>query len=92
MDTRKAEYAFNGVYREIVAPERLVYTFEFEGMPGQVAVETVTFEADDGRTKPTNKVLYQTVENLEGMIKSGMQEGVVETINRFAELLAKGSG
>jgi hypothetical protein len=61
-------------------------------MPGHVAVETVTFEADDGRTKLTNKVLYKAVEDLEGMVKSGMQEGVIETVARFAELLAKKSG
>ncbi|MGA2625686.1 MAG: SRPBCC family protein [Candidatus Bathyarchaeia archaeon] len=91
-DSSGNEYAFNGVYREIVAPERFVYTFEFEGMPGHVAVETVTFEADDGRTKLTNKVLYKAVEDLEGMVKSGMQEGVIETVARFAELLAKKSG
>jgi ABC-type amino acid transport substrate-binding protein len=40
----------------------------------------------------TNKVLYKTVEDLEGMVKSGMQEGVVETMDRFAELLGKESG
>src|ERR1051326_2726978 len=38
------EYAFRGEYREIVPPERIVMTFEFEGFPGHVAVETITFE------------------------------------------------
>jgi uncharacterized protein YndB with AHSA1/START domain len=33
------EYAFRGEYREIVPPERVVQTFEFEGMPGAVSVE-----------------------------------------------------
>lgn len=83
-------YAFNGVFREIFAPERLVYTFEFEGMPGHISIQTVTFEALDGRTKLTNKVLYSMVEDLEAMVKSGMEEGVVESMDRFAKILTNG--
>jgi len=82
-----SEYAFNGVYREVVPPERLVYTFEFEGMPGHVALQTVTFEEHEGKTKLTQKVLFRTVEDLEGMVSSGMEEGSVETMDRFAQLL-----
>ena len=46
----EGEFAFRGVYHEIRAAERLVYTFEFEGMPGHILLETVTFEERDGRT------------------------------------------
>ena len=28
------EYAFSGVYHEVLAPERIIGTFEFEGLPG----------------------------------------------------------
>jgi uncharacterized protein YndB with AHSA1/START domain len=82
-----SEYAFNGVYREVVPPERLVYTSEFEGMPGHVALQTVTFEEHGGRTKMTQKILFRTVEDLEGMVNSGMEEGAVESMDRFAQLL-----
>ncbi|HEX2234710.1 MAG TPA: SRPBCC family protein, partial [Actinomycetota bacterium] len=44
------EYAFRGEFREIVAPERIVWTFEFEGMPGSVSTETLTLEEQDGKT------------------------------------------
>ena len=43
-------------------------------------------------TKVTNKVLYKTIEDFKGMVKSGMQEGVIETVGRFAEIVAKESG
>jgi len=87
-DSSGEEYAFNGVYREIVSPERLVYTFEFEGMPGHVMLETVTFEEYDGKTKFTDKSVFRTVEDRDGMLESGMEEGATETMDRLAELLA----
>jgi uncharacterized protein YndB with AHSA1/START domain len=83
------EYAFNGVSREIAPPERLVYTFNFEAMPGHEAPETVTFKEHDGKTKLTDKSLFQTVEDRDGMLKSGMEEGAAETLDHLEELLAK---
>ena len=82
------EYAFNGVYREIVPPKRLVYTFNYEGAPGHEAIETVTFEeAEGGKTKMTDHMLFETREERDGMLNSGMEEGAAETIDRLAELL-----
>ena len=81
------EFAFNGVYREIVPPERLSYTFEFEGMPGHVLVETLTFEEQNGKTKLTVTGLYQSVEDRDGMLQSGMEEGANESYERLVELL-----
>jgi uncharacterized protein YndB with AHSA1/START domain len=86
-DPSGGEYAFNGVYREVVFPERLVYTFEFEGMPGHIMVETVTLEEQDGRTKVTDTAVFQTVEDRDGMLQSGMEEGVDESMDRLAELV-----
>jgi uncharacterized protein YndB with AHSA1/START domain len=71
------KYVFNAMYHEIVPPERLVYTFEFEGMPGHVALETVTFEEHDGKTKLTDKLLFQTVEDRDMMFKSGIEQGLI---------------
>lgn len=81
------EYAFNGVYREVVPPERLVQTFEFEGMPGHVLLQTATFEDQGRKTKLTTTALFQSVEDRDGMLKTGMKEGATETLDRFAELL-----
>jgi uncharacterized protein YndB with AHSA1/START domain len=84
-----AEYAFNGEYREVAAPERIVNTFEFEGMPGHVVLETCTLEALEGKTKMTVKSVFQSVQDRDGMIASGMEWGMVETHDRLEELLKK---
>ncbi len=87
-DAEGNEYAFHGVYHDIAAPERLVYTFEWEGMPGHAMLETVTFEEHDGKTKVTDTAVFQTVEDRDGMIESGMEGGATESMDRMAELLA----
>lgn len=83
------EYAFHGVYYEILPNERVVDTFEFEGMPGHVSLETVTFEEHDGRTLLTTRSIFQSVEDRDGMVGSDMEEGVAETMDRLAELVEK---
>jgi uncharacterized protein YndB with AHSA1/START domain len=91
-DKDGAEYAFHGVYHEVSPPMRLVYTFEFEGMPGHVSFETVMLEEQDGKTKVTDKVVFQSVEDRDMMVKTGMKEGATESMERFSELLTKFSG
>ncbi|HCT78512.1 MAG TPA: polyketide cyclase [Micromonosporaceae bacterium] len=81
------QYAFHGEYREIAAPERLVQTFEFEGFPGKVVLETLTFEEQDGKTTVTSTAIYESKEDRDGMIASGMESGAAESYNRLAELL-----
>lgn len=88
-DAAGNEYAFHGVYHEVRSPERIVDTFEFEGMPGHVALETCILEDIGGKTKMTGRSVYQTVEDRDGMLASGMEEGVFETMDRLAELLSK---
>jgi uncharacterized protein YndB with AHSA1/START domain len=82
-------YAFNGAYREVILPKRVVDTFEFEGMPGHILVETVTFEEHDGKTKMIVTSLFQTVEDRDGMLKSGMEKGATESMERLENLLEK---
>jgi uncharacterized protein YndB with AHSA1/START domain len=82
------EYAFNGVYKEIVAPSKVVSTFEFEGMPGHIVVDTVTLEEVNGKTTITVLSLFQSKEDLDGMLQSGMEGGANESYERFEELLA----
>jgi len=83
------EYAFRGELREIVRPERIVWTFEFEGMPGNVSVDTMTLEEEDGRTTITATSVFDSVEQRDGMLESGMETGAAETYDRLAELLEK---
>jgi len=88
-DPEGNEYGFRGEYREVVPPERLVYTFEFEGMPGHILVETVTFEEQDGKTTVTSTALFDSVEDRDGILESGMEAGAIESWDRLEELLGR---
>ena len=81
------EHGFRGEFREIVPPERIVWTFEYEGMPGHISVQTATFEEHDGKTTLTATVVFDTVEDRDGMLQSGMEEGAAETYDRLDEYL-----
>jgi uncharacterized protein YndB with AHSA1/START domain len=89
-DADGSETAFRGTYREVTPPERIVQTFEWEGMPGHVSVETATFEALAGdRTKVTTVSIFHTTEERDGMLASGMEGGLNETYERLDEVLAR---
>ena len=83
------EQAFRGTYREVSPPERIVQTFEWEGMPGYVSVETATLEDLGDRTKLTTVSIFHTNEERDGMLHSGMERGMNETYERLDELLAR---
>jgi uncharacterized protein YndB with AHSA1/START domain len=83
------EFAFHGIYHEVTPSERLVYTFEFEGMPGHILLETVTFEEQGGKTLMTDQSVFQSVADRDGMLSSGMEQGASESMERITELLAK---
>jgi len=78
---------FRGEFREIVRPERIVWTFEWEGVPGHVSVQTATFEEHDGKTTLTATAVFDTIEDRDGMLQSGMEEGAAETYERLDEYL-----
>ena len=81
------EYAFHGVYHE-VTPERIVDTIEYETMPGHVLLETETIEdLGGGRTKVTDHLVFQSVDDRDGMLQSGMEEEMTGPMERLAGLL-----
>jgi uncharacterized protein YndB with AHSA1/START domain len=83
---------FEGRYREVIPMERIVQTFEWDGMPGHVAVETATFtDLGDGRTKVTTTSLFHTTEERDGMLNSGMEHGLNASYAALDALLAKQS-
>ncbi len=90
-DAEGNENGFKGEYREILPPERLVNTFEWDGMPDHISVDSATFEElPGGKTKLTVTSRFTSVEDRDGMLASGMERGANETWDRLAELLAKG--
>jgi uncharacterized protein YndB with AHSA1/START domain len=82
--------AFHGVYHEVLTPELIINTFEFEGIPekGHVCLETVRFEEFPGeRTRLTAHSIFQSVADRDSMLQSGMEEGAGDSFERLAELL-----
>ena len=87
-DTGNA-YGFHGVFHGDPSPEGIVQTFEFEGAPGNVQMDTVTFEEHGGGTTVRTNSVFQSVEARDAMYESGMAEGMSEGYERLEELLAK---
>jgi uncharacterized protein YndB with AHSA1/START domain len=84
-------HAFRGTYRAIDPPASIEQTFEWEGMPGHVVIETATFEdLGDGRTKLVTRSRFDTTDERDGMLASGMETGLNESYERLDELLAGG--
>lgn len=80
---------FEGRFREVTPPERLVQTFEWDGMPGYVAIDTTTFEdLGDGRTRVVATSLFHTKEERDGMLGSGMEGGMSDSYAALDRLLA----
>jgi uncharacterized protein YndB with AHSA1/START domain len=89
------KYRFLGVYHEIVAPERIIGTFEFDGLPerGHVILGTTRFEElPGGRTRLVHQSVFQSVQDRDGMIASGMERGVNDGYEKLDVLLAEETG
>ena len=82
------EAAFNGVFKEIDEPKRIVRTFEYEPWAGHVMTESVIFEPmTDGKTKQITISKYENISDLEGMVGSGMEHGAIAGLDRLAKLV-----
>ena len=77
------------VFHGTPSPEGIVRTFEFEGVPGHVSLETLTFEERGSRTLVRTNAVFQSVEDRDAALQSGMEEGVNESMDRLDELVAK---
>ncbi len=74
-DNEGHEYGFHGVFHDVKPNERLVRTFEWEGMPGHVSLETAEFEEQGDKTLIKGQSVFQSVEDRDGMVSSGMEAG-----------------
>lgn len=91
-DPEGNEYRFHGVFQEVLVPARIISTFEFEGLAetGHVTLDTMTFEAlPDGRTKLTTRSVFQSVEDRDGMLRSGVERGINDSYSRLDEVLER---
>jgi uncharacterized protein YndB with AHSA1/START domain len=81
-------FGFHGTFHEM-SVERMVQTFEFEGYPGHVSLDSMSLEELPGnRTRVTIHSIFQSVEDRDGMIQSGMERGVSEGYERLDGILA----
>ena len=87
-DDKGNEYGFHGVYH-LVEPNRVIQTFEFEGVPGRPSLETMTLEDIGGRTRMVTHSVFLSLQDRDGVVQSGMQGGAEETYDRLAELVAE---
>jgi uncharacterized protein YndB with AHSA1/START domain len=84
------EHGFHGVFHGTPAPDGMVQTFEYEGAPGHVSLDTLRMEdLGDGRTRVHINSVHQTVEARDAMIASGMETGLSEGFERLDELVAR---
>ena len=88
-DSDGSEMGMGGVYREIVAPRRIVSTevFDKAWYPGE-AVGTLVLSESAGITTVTQSVLYQSRDARNGVLRSDMERGVAMSYDRLADLLA----
>lgn len=83
-------HGFEGRFREVTPPERLVMTFEWDGMPGYPSVETIELEdLGDGRTRVVSTALFFTPEERNGMLDAGMEQGLNESYAALDRVLAR---
>ncbi|HTE57796.1 MAG TPA: SRPBCC family protein [Verrucomicrobiae bacterium] len=87
--TSDAEYAFHGVFHDVTAPERAIQTFEFDGLPesGHVAMDSMWLTEENGKTKMKIVSAFQSVEDRDGMVDSGMEKGASEGYDVLAEIV-----
>ena len=86
------EFSFHGVTHEVLLNERIIGTFEFDGLPesGHLVLETTQFEAlPENRTRVSSQSVFRSVADRDGMVQSGMEHGVVEGYERLDDILEK---
>jgi uncharacterized protein YndB with AHSA1/START domain len=86
-DAEGNEYGFHGVFHGTPSVDGVVQTFEFEGAPGHVSLDTLTFEDRDGKTLVRSTSVFQSVAARDAMIESGMEYGVNDSYERLDDLL-----
>jgi uncharacterized protein YndB with AHSA1/START domain len=82
-------YGFHGVFHGTPSLTGIVQTFEFEGAPGHVSLESLKLEDRNGRTVVRTHSVYQSIEGRDAMLESGMAGGMEDGYDRLEQLLAR---
>jgi uncharacterized protein YndB with AHSA1/START domain len=81
-------YGFHGVFHGEQTPDGMLQTFEFEGAPGHVSLDSLSLEEADGKTIVRTHSVYQSIEARDAMVASGMEDGMNDGYDRLDDLLA----
>jgi uncharacterized protein YndB with AHSA1/START domain len=81
------EHGFEGRFGEIESPHRVMQTFEWDGMPGYPSRITIQLEDDGDRTHMIETMLFFQSEERDGMLMSGMEGGMNESLAALDRLL-----
>ena len=83
-------HGFRGVFHGQPTPDHMVQTFEYEGAPGHISLDDLTFEdLGDGRTRARTHSTFQSVAARDAMVEAGMQEGMDDGFDRLDDLLGR---
>ncbi|HET6987833.1 MAG TPA: SRPBCC family protein [Kribbella sp.] len=85
------EYAFRGVFHTVEPDKLIIQTFEWEGAPGEVCLEKMTLEPTATGVRLHQQSVFPSVESRDQSIEYGMANGITDSMDRLAELLAKES-
>jgi uncharacterized protein YndB with AHSA1/START domain len=80
--------SFHGLFHGTPSPDGIIQTWEQDGVPGRVCLSTITFEEHDGQTSLRQNTVFQSVEDRDGYVQSGMDEGVNDSMDRLDSLVA----
>ena len=86
-DTIGKEFGLAGIYREIVAPERIVCTGAFEDVDMPESLTTTVFAESGGRTTMTLTISYPSRANRDAALATGMTGGMGQSYDRLDGVL-----
>lgn len=87
--TAQGDHGFEGRFREVTPPTQLVQTFEWDGMPAYVVVNSTTLEdLGNGCTRLVTVSLFHTNDERDGFLQSGMEGGMNESYVALDRVLA----
>ncbi|MHB8761563.1 MAG: SRPBCC domain-containing protein [Coriobacteriia bacterium] len=87
--TPEEDFGFEGRFREIEPPRRISQTFEWDGEPGHVSVDTLELEPTaEGRTRLIDASWHMTTEDRDWMMAARMADGLAQAYAALDEVLA----
>jgi uncharacterized protein YndB with AHSA1/START domain len=88
-DEQGHEFRFRGAFHAPMTLDGGTQTFEFEGVPGHVSLDTLVLEDRGDKTLVRTHSVFQSVADRDGMVQAGMASGITEGFERLDEVLAK---